>query len=140
MDRRLLALLMVVVMMSPLTGSIAASSSASSQEGSRLGEAQIAEAGHLTSVPEQSDIWWDPHSKWWDVTTLDLDRNGIHDSIQGVEGPVNIGLSFTRAVTDSDRQSLLSMGFEIRQELPVVDAVLLGAIDSAEAWALSQMG
>ena len=63
MDRMLLALLMVVVMMSPLTGSIAASSSASSQEGSRLGEAQIAEAGHLTSVPEQSDIWWDPHSK-----------------------------------------------------------------------------
>ena len=139
MDRRLLALLMVVVMMSPLTGSIAASSSASEREWARLGEAQIVGPGHLTSVPEQSDIWWDPHSKWWDVTTLDMDRNGIHDSIQEAVGPVNVGLSFTRAVTDSDRQSLLSMGFEIRQELPVVDAVLLGDIDPTEASGLSQM-
>ena len=139
MDRRLLALLMVVVMMSPLTGSIAASSSASEREWMRLGEAQIVGPGHLTSVPEQSDIWWDPHSKWWEVTTLDMDRNGIHDSIQEAVGAVNVGLSFTRAVTDSDRQSLLSMGFEIRQELPVVDAVLLGDIDPTEASGLSQM-
>ena len=54
-------------------------------------------------------------------------------------GPVNVGLSFTRAVTESDRQILLSMGFEIRQELPVVDAVLLGAIDPKDAWELSQI-
>ena len=114
MDRRLLALLMVVVMMSPLTGSIAASSSAPAPEGDRVADAQIVQQDHLTSVPEQSDIWWDPHSKWWEVTTLDMDRNGIHDSIQGAVGPVNVGLSFTRAVTDSDRQILLSMGFEIR--------------------------
>ena len=139
MDRSSLALLMVVVMMSPLTGSIAASSSASTQEGARHAEAQIVEPDHLTSVPEQSDIWWDPHSKWWDVTTLDMDRNGIHDSIQEAVGPVNVGLSFTRAVTDSDRQILLSMGFEIRQELSVVDAVLLGDIDPKEALSLSQI-
>ena len=82
MDRRPLALLMVVVMMSPLTGEHCASSSASTQEGTRHAEAQIVEPDHLTSVPEQSDIWWDPYSKWWDVTTLDMDRNGIHDSIQ----------------------------------------------------------
>ena len=107
--------------------------------GTRHAEAQIVEPDHLTSVPEQSDIWWDPHSKWWDVTTLDMDRNGIHDSIQEAVGPVNVGLSFTRAVTDSDRQILLSMGFEIRQELPVVDAVLLGAIDPTEAVGLSQI-
>ncbi len=104
MDSKLLALLMVVVMMAPLTGSIAASSSASTQAVDRHAEAQIVEPDHLTSVPEQSDIWWDPHSKWWDVTTLDMDRNGIHDSIQGAVGPVNVGLSFTRAVTESDRQ------------------------------------
>jgi len=129
MDSRPLALLMVVVMMAPLTGSIAASSSASTQAVDRHAEAQIVEPDHLTSVPEQPDIWWDPHSRWWDVTTLDRDRNGIHDSIQGAVGPVNVGLSFTRAFTESDRQILLSMGLEIRQELPVVDAVLLGDID-----------
>ena len=95
MDSRLLALLMVVVMMAPLTGSIAASSSASTQAVDRHAEAQIVEPDHLTSVPEQSDIWWDPHSKWWDVTTLDMDRNGIHDSIQGAVGPVNVGLSLS---------------------------------------------
>ena len=41
MDRRLLALMMVIVMMSPLTGSIAASNSASEKIGASIGEAQI---------------------------------------------------------------------------------------------------
>ena len=139
MDRRLLALIMVIVMMSPLTGSIAASNSDSEKIGASIGEAQIVEPGHITSVPVQSEIWWDPHAKWWEVTTMDMDRNGIHDSIQEATGPVNVGLSFTRAVTDSDRQSLATMGFEIRQELPVVDAVLLGGIDAADAWQLSKL-
>ena len=49
MDRRKLALLMVVVMMSPLTGSIAASSSTSTQEATHA-EAQIVAVSytHLT--------------------------------------------------------------------------------------------
>ena len=125
--------------MSPLSGSIAASNSASAAIGPSHGEAQIVEPGHRTSVPEQSEIWWDDQEDWWDFTTLDLDRNSIHDSIQEATGTVNVGLSFTRGVTDSDRQSLLSMGFEIRQELPVVDAVLLGGIDANEAWGLAQL-
>ncbi|MBN28764.1 MAG: hypothetical protein CMB33_02680, partial [Euryarchaeota archaeon] len=139
MDRRLLALAMVVLLMSPLSGSIAASNAASYAGGMDLGEAQIVEPGHRTSVPEQSDIWWDPQAEWWDFTTLDMDRNGIHDSIQDAVGMVNVGLSFTREVTDSDKKRLLSMGFEIRQELPVVDAVLLGGIDASKAWSLAQL-
>tara|TARA_Y100001970_G_scaffold165369_1_gene202122 strand:+ start:127 stop:2241 length:2115 start_codon:yes stop_codon:yes gene_type:complete len=139
MERRLLALAMVALLLSPLTGSIAASSSASTVRGTGHGEAQIVEQGHRTSVPEQSEIWWDPRADWWEFTTLDLDRNGIHDSIQEATGTVNVGLSFTREVTDSDRHSILSMGFEIRQELPVVDAVLLGGIAANEAWGLAQL-
>ncbi|MDP6912411.1 MAG: S8 family serine peptidase [Candidatus Thalassarchaeaceae archaeon] len=139
MDRRLLALALVTLLMSPLTGSIAASSSTSTVRGTGHGEAQIVEPGHRTSVPEQSEIWWDDRDDWWDFTTLDLDRNSIHDSIQEATGTVNVGLSFTRGVTDSDRQRLLSMGFEIRQELPVVDAVLLGGIEANEAWVLAQL-
>ncbi len=139
MDRRLLALAMVVLLLSPLTGSIAASGSASAESGANHSEAQIVESGHRTSVPEQSEIWWDPQADWWDFTTLDLDRNGIHDSIQEATGTVNVGLSFTREVTDSDRNRILSMGFEIRQELPVVDAVLLGGIDANESWGLASL-
>jgi len=139
MDRRLLALAMVVLLLSPLTGSIAASGSASAESGANHSEAQIVESGHRTSVPEQSEIWWDPQADWWDFTTLDLDRNGIHDSIQEATGTVNVGLSFTRGVTDSDRNRILSMGFEIRQELPVVDAVLLGGIDANESWGLASL-
>jgi len=130
---------MVVLLLSPLTGSIAASGSASAESGANHSEAQIVESGHRTSVPEQSEIWWDPQADWWDFTTLDLDRNGIHDSIQEATGTVNVGLSFTRGVTDSDRNRILSMGFEIRQELPVVDAVLLGGIDANESWGLASL-
>jgi serine protease AprX len=139
MGRRLAALVMVAFLTTPLSGSIAASSYVGDSFETNLGESQIVQAGQITSAPPQEEIWWDSGSKWWEVTSLDKDRNRIHDSIQQVEGIVNVGVSFSREIDDSDRQSLLSMGFEIRQELPVVNAILLGGIDAGDAREIAEM-
>ena len=139
MERRLVALAMVAFLTTPLSGSIAASSYIADPFETHLRESQIVQVGQITSAPHQDEIWWDSGSKWWEVTSLDKDRNRIHDSIQGAKGIVNVGVSFSREIYDSDRQNLLSMGFEIRQELPVVNAILLGGIDSGDAWQIAEM-
>ena len=69
---------------------------------------------------------------------MDSDRNGIHDSLQFAEGPVNVGISISRDVTDKDRASLALAGYEFHVELPVVDAVLIGAIDASEVYSIAQ--
>ena len=139
MERRLVALAMVAFLTTPLSGSIAASSYIADPFETHLRESQIVQVGQITSAPHQDEIWWDSGSKWWEVTSLDKDRNRIHDSIQEAKGIVNVGVSFSREIYDSDRQNLLSMGFEIRQELPVVNAILLGGIDSGDAWQIAEM-
>ena len=70
---------------------------------------------------------------------MDSDRNGIHDSIQSVPGTVNVGLSYGRTVTDSDRDNLEMMGYSITVELPAIDALLIGPVDSSEVEELSKI-
>ena len=57
---------------------------------------------------------------------MDSNRNGIFDSLETLEGPVGVGLSYGRDVTDSDVTLLESMGYEITDVIEAVDAVLLG--------------
>ncbi len=132
MNRSPIALALVALLISPLSGSIAASSSGATVETNYLRGPQLVDYGQSTEVPEQGEIWWDPDVEWWEVSTLDEDRDGVHDSIQTASGPVNIGLSFSREFSDEDRKTLESMGFGIHLELPIVDAVLLGDVDLSQ--------
>ena len=61
----------------------------------------------------QKDVTWLNPDPWWMTTSLDSDRNGIHDSIQNATGLVNIGISFSREITEEDKTKLMNMGFEI---------------------------
>lgn len=76
---------------------------------------------------------------WWERTTLDSNRNGIHDSLETLDGPVGIGLSYGREVTDFDVAYLESLGYQITDVIEAVDAVLLGVINSTDVWDLSQI-
>jgi serine protease AprX len=84
-------------------------------------------------------VTWANPGPWWSWTSLDADRNGVHDSLQVASGPVNIGLSYEGAVTDSNRDALALLGHEIHLELPVVDALLIGAVDASEVNTLAQL-
>ena len=139
MNRSAVAVFMVSILLSPLIGSISASSD--SHQVSDMADSDIQKLGmdHTEDTPLQADIWWDPDSNWWDTTSLDSDRNGIHDSLQFEKGRVNVGLSYSRALLKSDIDFLSSMGYNVSVQLPVVDALLIGDVDASDVWNLSKI-
>ena len=108
----------------PLTGSI--------------GYTDNTESEWSNDIPEMTPVIHE-EIDWWDRTTVDSNRNGIFDSLETLDGPVGIGLSYGRDVTDSDVEYLESLGYEITDVIEAVDAVLLGVIDSNDIWNLSQI-
>ncbi|MGB1802329.1 MAG: hypothetical protein ACPHKZ_04760, partial [Candidatus Thalassarchaeaceae archaeon] len=139
MDNRSIAAALVLILLSPLAGSIAAPSVNSSHNPLDSTGFQLIEKGQTTEIPIQGPIWWNPNLNWWEYTSLDLDKNGIHDSLQTAIGPVNVGLSYSRDVTNLDKDRLESLGFEIHIELPIVDALLLGDVDATQVWQLAAL-
>ena len=116
--------LCLVLFLAPLTGSLGNDDASNSQWG--------------TVIPQMTPVI---HQEvdWWERTTMDSNRNGIHDSLESLEIPAGVGLSYSREVTDSDVALLESMGYEITDVIEAVDAVLLGVIDSEDVWNLSQI-
>ena len=116
--------LCLVLFLAPLTGSLGNDEASNSQWG--------------TVIPQMTPVI---HQEvdWWERTTMDSNRNGIHDSLESLEIPAGVGLSYSREVTDSDVALLESMGYEITDVIEAVDAVLLGVIDSEDVWNLSQI-
>ena len=126
---------MCALLLVPLAGSVAPI------QISTLGEdgLQLIDVGQQTTAPVQAPVSWTSPGPWWTWTSLDSDRNGIHDSLQTASGPVNVGLSYDGRVTDSNRLDLVRMGHEIHLELPSVNAVLIGDVDASDVHALSQL-
>ncbi len=120
-------LLLVTILVMPLIGSL--NPPAVPDENTGLSD----------SVPEQSLVTWANPGPWWSWTSLDSDRNGIHDSIQSATGPVNVGVSFSRPVTDADRSTLEMLGHKITVEIPSVNAVLIGPTDTSDVEGLSKL-
>ena len=135
MDAKGLHAIMCALLLVPLAGSVAPI------QISTLGEdgLQLIDAGQQTTAPVQAPVSWTSPGPWWTWTSLDSDRNGIHDSLQTASGPVNVGLSYDGIVTDSNRLDLARMGHEIHLDLPSVNAVLIGDVDASDVHALSQL-
>jgi len=139
MVRRSVAVALVLILLSPLAGSIAAPSTDSILSQLDSTGLQLIEDGQTNEIPIQGPIWWNPEIDWWEHTSLDTDRNGIHDSLQVESGPVNVGLSYARDVTILDIKALEELGFDIHLELPIVDALLLGDVDASKIWQLAEL-
>ena len=135
MDAKVLNALLCAFLVIPLAGSIAPPTVMTLDKQGL----QLIEEGQTALVPEQAPVTWANPGPWWSWTSLDADRNGVHDSLQVASGPVNIGLSYERAVTDSNRNALALLGHEIHLELPVVNALLIGAVDASEVQTLAQL-
>ena len=127
--------LLCVLMLVSCTGSLASPGYHSMHEDG----VQLIGEGQFENAPSQSPVTWLKQAPWWETTSLDSDRNGIHDSLQYAEGPVNVGLSYSREISDQDRYRLILAGYEIHVELPVVDAVLIGAVDASEVYDLAKL-
>jgi serine protease AprX len=135
MNRRVVAIFAVFLLAAPLTGSLA-QGDPDSEKSDNL---QFSLLGQSRDVPYQQPISWDESTLWWDVTSMDADRNGIHDSLQSETGIVNLGISYSRDVTDLDIQKLSKLGINVNLELPVVNALLIGGIHSSQIEIISQL-
>ncbi|MBD18761.1 MAG: hypothetical protein CMB13_03890 [Euryarchaeota archaeon] len=119
---------MVLLLLFPLTGSIGMSSNEFVPvHGSPN---QYARMEWTMEIPAQS-VELGPDIPWWERTTLDNDRNQIHDSLQNREGILWVGLSYGRDIVEQDVESLRALGIDAKLKIDAVDAVLLGAIDSS---------
>ena len=135
MNRRVVAIFAVFLLTAPLTGSLAEGD----PDLDKSENLQISLSGQSIDVPYQQPISWNESTLWWEVTSMDSDRNGIHDSLQSETGIVNLGISYSRDVTDLDIQKLSKLGINVNLELPVVNALLIGGIHSNQIEAISQL-
>lgn len=124
MDRGVVAILLVLLLMAPLTGSIAEGDSYDYDSNDFI----LINSGETTDIPHQKSIPWDISIPWWETTMLDSNRDGVHDSLADETGIVNLGISYSRDVKESDIESLSLMGINVNLELPSVDALLIGGI------------
>ena len=119
---------MVLLLLFPLTGSIGMSSNEFVPvHGSPN---QYARMEWTMEIPVQS-VELGPDIPWWERTTLDNDRNQIHDSLQNREGILWVGLSYGRDIVEQDFESLRALGIDVKLKIDAVDALLLGAIDAS---------
>ena len=124
MDRGVVAILLVLLLMAPLTGSIAEGDNYDYDSNDFI----LINSGETTDIPHQKSIPWDISIPWWETTMLDSNRDGVHDSLADETGMVNLGISYSRDVKESDIESLSLMGINVNLELPSVDALLIGGI------------
>ena len=119
--------MLVIVLMTPITGSLVMPASQVAEEGHIAKD--IAEGWSL-DVPSQY-LPHAPDPPWWERTSLDLDRNGIHDSLQEDADWSWVGLSYGRDIGPEDIEAVHGLGVESAIHIPAVDALLLGEINSS---------
>jgi len=135
--RQLGAMLCLMVLMGPLIGSL----SIPSQEKQILDNGvQYLPEGQTLDLPEQDGYGWIINQgPWWDRTSLDLDRNKIHDSLQTLTIPTGIGLSYSTDVTDAHLNDLSALGMNVVDVIESVDAVLLGVVNTSLIYQLADL-
>ena len=126
-----------MVLMGPLIGSL----SIPSPEKKILDNGvQHLPDGQTLDVPEQDGYGWITDlGPWWDRSSLDLDRNKIHDSLQTLTIPTGIGLSYSTDVTDAHLNELSALGMNVVDVIESVDAVLLGVVNTSFIYQLADL-
>ncbi|MAT48534.1 MAG: hypothetical protein CMA27_01740 [Euryarchaeota archaeon] len=102
-------------------------------------EWQIMPEGHTLEIPFQTSNEKYEEVTWWLTTSLDNNRNKIHDSLETVSGSVNIGLSYDHTPLSTDIQLIEEMGYSVNLEVPEVDALLIGTVDANDILELSNL-
>ncbi len=124
------------MMMLPLVGSIQPVTANPLSEGHY---AQLIADGDTTVIPAQTPMPIFGELLWWKYTTLDSNRNLIHDSLETAVGPVNVGLSYDHTPTSIDQARVQALGHTVNQLLHSVDALLIGTVNASDVWALAQL-
>ena len=138
--RRLLAVLVLALLMGPVTGSLVVKSEPLGWQAVDAEGVQWMPAGYSFEVPQQAEAaWLNDNTPWWERTSLDQNRNNIHDSLETFEGTTGIGLSYGVEVSDVHLAVLETMNLTVVDVIESVDAVLLGQLDASLAFQLADL-
>ena len=75
---------------------------------------------------QQEPEWAGVETAWWEISSYDMNRNGIHDSIESSTGLVGMGVSYDVEVTEVQLQELASLGIVVVDTLESINSVLIG--------------
>jgi serine protease AprX len=75
---------------------------------------------------QQEPQWAGIETAWWDISSYDINRNGMHDSIESSTGMVGMGVSYDVEVTEVQLQELASLGIVVVDTLESINSVLIG--------------
>ena len=140
--RRPIALLLFALLMGPITGSLTASNDAERSSWTSVDSdgIQWIQSGHTFEIPEQNSPGWvDDNTPWWERTSLDLDRNEIHDSIESRIGVTGTALVYQTDVSDVHLTALADLGLNVVDVIEAVNGVLLGQVNTTLAPTLAAL-
>ena len=81
----------------------------------------------IDTIPvQQEPEWAGVETAWWEISSYDMNRNGIHDSIESSTGLVGMGVSYDVEVTEVQLQELASLGIVVVDTLESINSVLIG--------------
>ena len=100
---------------------------------------QIIQEGYTFEIPEQIPNEKYQETDWWLITSLDENRNGIHDSLESVSEPVKVGISYDHEPNSEDVDSIIELGYSVNLEVPEVNALLIGYVNSSDIVKLSNL-
>lgn len=138
--RHLIAFVMVGLLLAPLTGTLVQSNDRNdwiAEDDQGLHWRPL----HTSStVPEQTvGEWVGDDTPWWEQTTLDLNRNRIHDRLEIASGTIGIGVSYGVQVNEGHLAALAELGLPHTHVIEAVDAVLIGFVDATVAPSLANL-
>ena len=140
--RRIVAFFMFALLMAPVTGSLTIHADQDRSDWMAMDSNGIVwnPVDSTTEVPQQEVAdWIESTLPWWQRTVLDENRNGIHDSIESIEGVTGIGLSYSVPVSAIHISELQAINLSVNDVIESVNAVLLGQIDANLAPTLASL-
>ena len=138
--RRMLAVVVLAMLMGPVTGSLVIKSEPVGWESIDAEGFQWMPSGFSTTVPEQtSPAWVGDDTPWWERTSLDLNRNKIHDSLEIFVGTTGVALSYGVEVNDVHLAELEELNLSVVDVIESVNGVLLGQINASLAGVLAEL-
>ena len=140
--KQFLAVLLCVIFFLPLTGSIYDQPVYDRADWTSVDDYGIIwhHVDSTDSIPiQQEPQWAGTETAWWDISSYDINRNGIHDSIESATGMVGMGISYDVEVTEVQLQELASLGIVVVDTLESINSVLIGLQETNLAESISNL-
>ena len=140
--KQFLAVLLCVIFFLPLTGSIYDQPVYDRADWTSVDDYGIIwhHVDSTESIPiQQYPAWAGVETAWWEISSYDINRNSIHDSIESSTGLVGMGVSYDVEVSEVQLQELASLGIVVVDTLESINSVLIGLQETNLAESISNL-